>query len=89
MREKRKKESKNKRGRKEGNVLFNKTLNTFYLWLYGVKPMVKAHSVSERKNLLPQLHGLLFSISSKIFYMLHPKDRTAHTMAFVIPVLEH
>ena len=26
-----------KTGRKEGNVLFNDTLNTFYLWLYGVK----------------------------------------------------
>ena len=24
-------------GRKEGNVLFNDTLNTFYLWLYGWK----------------------------------------------------
>ena len=24
-------------GRKEGNVLFNNTLNTFYLWLYGVR----------------------------------------------------
>ena len=24
-------------GRKEGNVLFNDTLNTFYLWLYGVR----------------------------------------------------
>ena len=23
-------------GRKEGNVLFNDVLNTFYLWLYGV-----------------------------------------------------
>ena len=24
-------------GRKEGNVLFKDTLNTFYLWLYGVR----------------------------------------------------
>ena len=23
--------------RKEGNVLFNDALNTFYLWLYGVR----------------------------------------------------
>ena len=28
-------------GRKEGNVLFNDTLNTFYLRLYGVKHMVR------------------------------------------------
>ena len=43
-------------GRKEGNVLFNNTLNTFYLRLYGVGHMVKGHSDSERGNLLPQ-HG--------------------------------
>ena len=35
--------------RKEGNVLFNDTLNTFYLRLYGVGHMVKDHSDSERK----------------------------------------
>ena len=51
-------------GRKEGNVLFNDALNTFYLRLYGVKHMVKDHSDSERGNLLPP-HGLLFLISSK------------------------
>ena len=51
-------------GRKEGNVLLNNTLNTFYLWLYGVKHMVKDHSDSERGNLqLP--HRLFFLISSK------------------------
>ena len=43
---------------KEGNVLFNDALNTFYLWLYGVRHMVKDHSDSERGNLLPT-HGLL------------------------------
>ena len=26
--------------RKEGNVLFNDTLNTFHIWLYGVRDMV-------------------------------------------------
>ena len=51
-------------GRKEGNVLFKDTLNTFYLRLYGVIHMVKDHSESERGNPLPP-HGLLFPISSK------------------------
>ena len=51
-------------GRKEGNVLFNDALNTFYLRLYGVIHMVKDHSDSERGNPLPP-HGLLFPISSK------------------------
>ena len=36
-------------GRKEGYVLFNDALNTFYLWLYSVGHMVKGHSDSERK----------------------------------------
>ena len=53
-----------KTGRKEGNVLFNDALNTFYLRLYGVRHMVKDHSVSEKGNPLPQ-HGLVFPIRSK------------------------
>ena len=36
-------------GRKEGNVLFNDALNTFYLRSYGVRHMVKDHPDSERK----------------------------------------
>ena len=44
--------------------LFNDTLNTFYLWLYEVRHMVKDHSDSERGNPLPP-HRLLFPISSK------------------------
>ena len=46
---------------KEGNVLFNDTLNTFYLLLYGVIHMVKDHSDTEKGNPLPS-HGLLFPI---------------------------
>ena len=51
-------------GERERNVLFNDTLNTFYLRLYGVRHMVKDHSDSEKGNpLLP--HRLLLSINSK------------------------
>ena len=59
---------------KEGNVLFNDALNTFYLRLYGVKHMVKDHSDSERGNpLLP--HRLLFPINSKgSFICIIPYD---------------
>ena len=71
--------------RKEGNVLFNDAVNTFYLRLYRVRHMVKDHSDSERGNPLPP-HGLLFSINSK---GSHPTDRIAHTTAFVTPVVEH
>ena len=36
---------------KEGNVLFNDALNTFYLRLYGVRHMVKDNSDSEGRKL--------------------------------------
>ena len=49
---------------RERNVLFNDTLNTFYLRLYGVRHMVKDHSDSEKGNPL-RPHRLLLSISSK------------------------
>ena len=76
-------------GKKEGNILFNDKLNTFYLRLYCVGHIVKTHSDSERENpLLPP--GLLFQISSKAsFYIHHPTGRITHTTAFVTPVVEH
>ena len=49
---------------RERNVLFNDALNTFYLWLYGVRLMVKDHSDSEKGNPLPP-HTLLLAINSK------------------------
>ena len=45
--------------------------------------MVKDHSDSERGNPLLPLHEQGF------FYMHHPTDRIAHTMAFVTPVVQH
>ena len=63
-------------GRKE--CLFNDALNTFYLRLYGVGYMVKkTHSDSERVNPLPPLHGLLFPINSKGYFLCTiPQDST-------------
>ena len=68
--------------RKEGNVLFNDALNTFYLRLYGIGHMVEDHSDSDRGN------PLLFPINSK-GVADHPTERIAHTTAFVTPVVEH
>ena len=48
--------------RKEGNVLFEDALNIFYLWLHGVRHIVKNHSDYKTRN---PLHGLRFAISSK------------------------
>ena len=49
---------------KERNVLFNDTLNTFYLRLYGIRHMVKDLFDSEKGYPLPP-HRLLLSINSK------------------------
>ena len=74
---------------KEENVLFNDTLSTFHLWLYGFRHMVKDHSDSKRENPLPP-HGLLFPISSKgSFICITPTDRITHTTTFIISVMEH
>ena len=40
---------KSKDQERKGNVIFNDTLNTFYLRLYAVGHMVKDHSDRERK----------------------------------------
>ena len=69
---------------RERNVLFNDTLNTLYLRLYGVRHMVKDHSDSEKGNLLPP-HRLLLSINSKGSFIC----TIPHTTAFVTPVVEH
>ena len=71
--------------KKEGNVLFNDTLSTFYLRLYGIRHMVKNHSERERKNLLLP-HRLLFLISSKGYFICISQT---HTTAFVTPVRGH
>ena len=73
---------------RERNVLFNNTLNTFYIRLYGIGHMVKDHSDSERGNLLPP-HGLLFPISSKGSFIWIIPDGITHTTTFVTPVVEH
>ena len=77
-----------KEGTKEGNVLFNNTLNTFYLRLYGVRHMVKDHSDNENGNPLPP-HRLLFLIRSKGSFICTIPETIAHTTAFVTPVVEH
>ena len=63
---------------KEGNVIFNDALNTFYLRPYGVRHMVNDHSYSERGNAPPPLHGLIFPIEKLIYvsiYTRQPRDQ--------------
>ena len=72
--------------RKEGHFLFNDALNTFDLWLYGVRHMVKKHSDSERGNPLPP-QGL-FPINSKGSFIRIIPHRITHTTAVVTLVVE-
>ena len=51
--------------------------------------MVKYHSDNERGIPLLPLHGLLFLFSSKGSSKCTIPDKTAYTMAFVTPVVEH
>ena len=65
-------------GRKEGNVLLNDAINTFYLRLYGVGHMVKDHSDSEKGNPLPP-HGPLRLTARIVLYApSHRQDSTYH-----------
>ena len=43
-------ESCNRKIWKKENILFNDTLNTFYLWLYGIGCITKDHSDNEMKS---------------------------------------
>ena len=70
-------------GRKEGNVLFNDTLNTFYIRLYGVRHMVKDHSDSERGN--PMRHmGYSFQLTARVLLYApsHRQDSTYHGLCY-------
>ena len=70
-------------GRKEGNVLFNDALKTFYFMVIwrrtcGNGPLRYGEETRCRHM------GYSFR-----FYMHHPTDRIAHTTAFGTPVVEH
>ena len=51
------------------NILFNDALYTFCIPLYDVVNMVNDYTDTKRGNLLPSLHGLLFPISRKGYFI--------------------
>ena len=67
-------------GRKEGNVLFNDALNTFYLWLYGIRHMVKDHSDSEKGNHI----GYSYRLTARVLLYApsHRQDNTYHSLCY-------
>ena len=65
---------------KEGNVLFNDAFDTFYLWLFDVRHMVKDHSGTKRGNtLLP--HRLFFP-RDLLYAPSHRQDSTYHNLCY-------
>ena len=69
--------------RKEGNVLFNDAINTFYLRLYGVRHMVKDHSDSEIGN--PRRHiGCSFRLAARVILhgSSHRLNNTYHGLCY-------
>ena len=66
-----------------GNVLFNDALNTFYLWLYGVRHMVNDHSDRDRRNLLHP-HELLFQLAAMVllYALSHRQNSTCHGLCY-------
>ena len=67
-------------------MLFNDTLNTLYLRLYGVRHnVVNDHSDSERGNRLPPLHERLLLFNS----IMCTVPQIGYTTPFVISIAEH
>ena len=65
---------------RERNVLFNDALNTFYLWLYGVRHMVKDHSDSEKGNHI----GCSYRLTARVLLYApsHRQDNTYHGLCY-------
>ena len=60
----------------------------FYLWLYGVRHIVKNHSGREETHCF-HFMGYSFQLAARDFLMHHSTDTLVHTMTVVTPVVEH
>ena len=58
-----------------------------YLWLYGVRHMVKDHSDSERKSTAASTWATLIHWQQGFFYMHHPTDRIAYDYVTILQKL--
>ena len=70
---------------KEGNVLFNDVLNTFYLQIYIILDiiMVKDHTDSERENpLLPNGYSFRLATRDLLYAQSHRLDSTYHILCY-------
>ena len=75
--------STRREGRKEGNVLFKDALNTFYLWLYGVRHMVKDHSDRSEETCSHHI-GYSFRLAARVllYASSQTQDSTYHGLCY-------
>ena len=67
---------------KEGNILFNDVLNTFYSSLHAVRHMVKDHSDTERGTRCRHM-GYSFWLAARVLlYASHRQDNTYHSLCY-------
>ena len=67
--------------RKDGNVLFNEALNTFYFG-YMASDIKEKIPLSERGNLLAPLYGLNFPISNFFLIFIYALSLIPHTFLY-------
>ena len=65
-------------------VLFISTINTFYLWLYGIKHMVKDHSNGKEETHCPHM-GYSFRLSTMV--LLYTSYRQYNTWPSLLPLM--
>ena len=69
-------------GRKEGNVLFNDALNTFYLRLYGVGHMVNDHLVRAKTCCCHMDYSFQLTARVLLYGPHHRQDNTYHGLCY-------
>ena len=69
--------------RKEGNVLVNDALNTFYLRLYGVRHMIKNHSSREETHCHHYMgYSFLLSARDLLYASSHRQCSANHSLCY-------
>ena len=71
---------------KEGNVLFNDALSTFYLRLCGVRHMIKDHSLTREETRCRDI-GYSFRLAARV--LLYAPSHIQDCTACITPVVEH
>ena len=68
---------------KEGNILFNDTLNTFYLRLYSVIHMVKTTQIAREETCCRHM-GYSFRLTASVllYAPFHRQDTTYHSLCY-------